>query len=152
MGTGTSPPPTPPGPSPSRYVNVFDELSESERDEVLRLALGEEHTRELPRKVQAALEADYDEQQGVHSGAGGPRKDPPLQANLDLWSHHARQALQQGDFTRAENLYRQCIEYSPVDGRSWLGLARIAAKKGQTDVAEKCFRDGLYYSPKVGQG
>ena len=37
----------------------------------------------------------------------------------------------QGNFSGAENLYQQCIDYNPCDGRAWLGLARIYWKRGQ---------------------
>lgn len=129
--------------APPKYTNVFESLSEAERDEVLALALGEEHLRELPLKVKQALEEDYDLVQGVNP----TRRPLPLKANIDLWTYQAKQVMAAGDFNKAASLYRQCIAYNPVDGRPWLGLAKIATKRGQQDVAEKSYKDGLYYNP-----
>ena len=128
--------------NPRSYVNVFEELTEAERQEVMDLAFGDDHVRELPRKVAKALEEDYDVVQGVNPNS---RRPLPLKANIDFWVHRAKNET---DFGKRAALYQRCISYNPTDGRAWLGLARIYAKKGQLDRAEKSFKDGLYYSPK----
>ena len=125
-----------------QYVNVFEELSESERAEVMELAFGGDHARELPLKVAKALEEDYDVSQGVNPTS---RRPLPIKANLDLILNRARNET---DFAVRSELYQKCISYNPTDGRAWLGLARIFAKKGQFERAEKTFKDGLYYGPK----
>ena len=124
------------------YRNVFEELRENEQLEVMDMAFGDEHARELPRKVAKALEEDYDMTQGVNPNS---RRPLPIKAYQDLLIHRAKSMT---DFRRRGELYQRCISYNPTDGRAWLGLARIYSKKGQPERAEKTYKDGLYYSPK----
>ena len=46
-------------------------------------------------------------------------------------THTHTTTLPQGNFSGAELLYQQCVDYNPCDGRAWLGLARIYWKRGQ---------------------
>ena len=138
------PPPPIPAVAQKRqaYVNVFEDLSEEEQREVMDLAFGEAHVKELPGKVTRALEEDYDMSAGVNPNS---RRPFPIKANIDLMVHRAKSLT---DFNQRAALYQRCIDYNPTDGRAWLGLARIYSKKGQLDKAEKAYKDGLYYSPK----
>ena len=81
---------------------TFDDLSEEEMEEIMALALGEDHKKALATKVETVLQDDWDYTQGVHSL---PRKDLPLKANIDITSYHARQAFVKGNFSQAEDLY-----------------------------------------------
>lgn len=124
---------------------TFDELTDNEYQRVMDLALDDEHKQTLGKKVEAVMEQEWDIQQGVTTSV----KPQPVEANLDLASYHARQAMvKRGNFTEAAEIYQRCIEYNPVDGRAWLGLARIYQKRGFPIEAEKCYKDGLYYNPK----
>lgn len=124
------------------YTNVYDDLSEAERQEVMDLAFGDGHKKELPNKVAVALEQDYDISQGVNPNS---RRPLPIKANIDLMVHRAKN---QTDYNKRAELYQRCIDYNPTDGRAWLGLARIHTKKGKIDLAIKAYKDGLYYSPQ----
>lgn len=124
---------------------TFDELTDSEYQRVMDLALDTEHKQTLGKKVEAVMEQEWDIQQGVTTSV----KQQPTVANLDLATYHARQAMvKRGNFSEAAEIYQRCIEFNPVDGRAWLGLARIYQKRGFPLEAEKCFKDGLYYNPK----
>jgi hypothetical protein len=67
-------------------------VSEEELEAILELALGPQHAAELSKKVEAAMQEDWDIQQGVNTiyTVSAPKKPPPLKANVDLWSYHAR--------------------------------------------------------------
>ena len=106
---------------------------------------GPKHKEELNRKVEEAMQQEWDITQGVDTM---PKKPKPLKANLDLWSYQAKQLMLKGDFTSAAKFYEKCTAYDPCDGRAWLGLARIYWKKGQVSQAERAYTDGLYYCPK----
>ena len=124
---------------------TFKEPSEQELQEILDLAMGSDHADELKQKVTIALEEDYDLEQGVNPSR---IKQLPLQANIDLWSYNARQSFLKGNYTGALRMYKKCVDYNPVDGRAWLGIARIHYKRGKYDLAESAYKDGLYYNPK----
>jgi len=106
--------------------------------------MGEGNVLELNRKVEKAMEDDYDIKQGVNPNRERPL---PIKANIDLWSYQARQSFLSGNYTAAMMMYNKCINYDPTDGRAWLGLARIYWKKRDNQLAEKSYKDGLYYSP-----
>eukprot|EP01041_Mallomonas_annulata_P003471 gene3471-6904_t len=112
---------------------------------IMALVFNDEHTKELNRKVEAAMLEDWDMRDGVMTSRGKPL---PIKANIDLWSYRAKTEFGKGNYTGAMILYQRCIEYNPCDGRPWLGMARLYSKKGQIDLAEKCYKDGLYYNPK----
>ncbi|KAJ1422799.1 hypothetical protein B484DRAFT_111004 [Ochromonadaceae sp. CCMP2298] len=121
-------------------------VSEEEMEAIILQALGPEHAAELSAKVEAAMQEDWDVQQGVNTVTA--KKTGPLKANVDLWSYHARQHFIAGNFSGAEALYARCTEYDPTDGRAWLGLARIHWKRSRRDLAEKSYKEGLYSCPR----
>ena len=121
------------------------DLTEDQLQEVLDMALGDEHSIELSKKMEESMQEDWDVREGV---VGQRRRDPPLKANLDLMNYYARQDFLQGNFTAAEEWYLKCVEYDPVDGRAWLGLSRVHTKRGSALQAERALKEGLYYSPR----
>lgn len=128
---------------------TFDDLTDKQYAMVVDLALDEAHSSTLSKKVESVMEKDYDVREGVNQQAGVGAKPMPIAANLDLSTYHARQAMnQRGNFTEAEQIYVRCTEYNPVDGRAWLGLARLYQKRGSMAKAEKAYKDGLYYNPR----
>ena len=124
---------------------AFVDISEEDMEFIQTFVLNEEHDKQLSKKVQEAIETEWDIQQGVSTAR---RRPLPLKANIDLWSWQARQELLRSNFSGSEALYRQCISYNPCDGRAWLGIARLYWKRGLPDLAEKSYKDGLYYNPK----
>jgi tetratricopeptide (TPR) repeat protein len=64
---------------------------------------------------------------------------------LRLLAYHARAAVRSGDTGAAEALFRRAVTLNPVDGRAWLGLARLAATARPPRPAEarKTFRAGV---------
>lgn len=132
------------------YIDTATHLSDEEYAEVLTLAgLGDEQKEkeDLNLKVKDAMEKEWDLRKGVNTALEGS-KPKPIKANIDLLSHAARKELGKSNYTGAIDLYQQCIDYNPRDGRPWLGLARVYWKKRDTNKAEKCYKDGLYYNPK----
>jgi len=123
--------------------STFDD-SDAEVQGILDMAMGEDYAKELKLKVETAMENDWDVAQGVNPSRV---KSLPLQANLDLLTYSAKQQMLKGNFTSAEQLYQQAIDYNPCDGRAWLGMGRIHWKRGQALRAEKTYKDGLYYNP-----
>lgn len=123
---------------------IDEDISEEEIEGILDVVLGEEYTKELNKKVAAAKQEEWDIRQGVNPGRIKPL---PLKANLDMWTYTARGLLLRGNFSASEEIYQRCITYDPVDGRAWLGLARLHWKKGEALLAEKSYKDGLYYNP-----
>ena len=126
----------------------LDNLSDEDYNFVANVVLGEEHNVELSRKVQEALEEEMDLTSGVRGERNHLRKPLPLKATLDLWTYFARAEFGKGNFAASMTLYEQCVDYNPVDGRAWLGMARIYWKRGDPTSAERCYKDGLYYTPK----
>lgn len=131
-------------PLPVDLGNPHD-LTDEQLQEILDMALGEEHSLELSRKMEDSMQEDWDVREGV---VGQRRKDLPLKANLDLMNYYAKQDFLRGNFSAAEEWYLKCVDYNPVDGRAWLGLSRIHVKRGSSLLAEKTFKEGLYYNPK----
>lgn len=131
--------------TPLRCTLNPHDLEEAELKAIFDLALGEEHDAELSRKVEASMQEDWDVEQGV---VGFRRKALPLKMNLDMWNYYGKNAFLAGNFTEATEWYQRCIDYNPVDGRAWLGLAKVYQKKGLSNLAEKAYKDGLYYNPK----
>ena len=124
---------------------VYYEFSDAEMKVINELALGEDHSISLGKKVRNAMEEEYD----INSGVNPLRtKSLPLKINIDIISYHARQSFLKGNFSESLSLYQKCIDYNPVDGRPWLGMARIYWKKGNVDAAKKAYKDGLYYNNK----
>ena len=73
---------------------------------VMDLALDEEHSSTLSKKVENVMEQDYDVREGVNQQSSAGARPMPIKANLDLSTYHARQALtQRGNFTEAEEIY-----------------------------------------------
>ena len=125
-------------------TSVNENTDDSDIEEMLDMALGEEYYKELNRKVAEAKQDEWDVRQGVNPSRTKPL---PLKANLDMWTYTARGHLLRGNFSASEELYQRCVVYDPCDGRAWLGLARLHWKKGQALLAEKSYKDGLYYNP-----
>lgn len=121
----------------------FDD-NDAEVEEILDMAMGEDYVRELKTKVETTINDDWDLLQGVNPSRVKPL---PLQANLDLLTYSAKQQMLKGNFSSAELLYQQAIDYNPCDGRAWLGMGGIHWKRGQALRAEKTYKDGLYYNP-----
>lgn len=138
--------------STGEYIDTAGELSDEEYAEVLAFAAGGDEAQEkeeLNLKVKQAMEKEWDLKKGVITESiKESTKTQPIKANIDLLSYNARKELLRSNFTGAINLYEQCIDYNPRDGRPWLGLARIYWKKRNSVKAEKTYRDGLYYNPK----
>lgn len=101
------------------------------------IAFGEEHVKDLNRKMTAAIEREYDIAEGVNPNR---QKSLPIKANIDLWSYTGKQHFTAGNFSGAASYYKRCIEYDPTDGRGWLGMARIHWKKRENDEAEKSYK------------
>ena len=123
----------------------YDNITDDDMDFILKYALGETHRAELSKKVEESMQQELDYSQGVEIQ---PRKPLPLKVNLDLWNYYAKKEFNSGDFTEAMRLYQKCVDYNPVDGRAWLGMARIYWKKGKAKEAELSYKDGLYYNPR----
>lgn len=130
---------------PSNNDQDLGKVSDDEIDELMSSVFTEKHAQELNKKVESAMEEDYDIQQGVNPNRLRPI---PLKANIDLWSYQAKQEFLKGNYTGATKLYTSCIHYNPCDGRPWLGLARVHWKKRELELAEQAYKDGLYYNPK----
>jgi len=71
----------------------------------------------------------------------------PLRINLDLLSYSARVAIQQGNATVGEALYRRCTQVDPRDGRGWVGLSKLFRKRNQQGKARDLLVEGLKHSP-----
>jgi len=123
---------------------IYYDFSEAEMKIINELALGEDHSISLGKKVRDAMEEEYD----INSGVNPLRKSLPLKLNIDIISYHARKSFLNGNFSEALSLYQKCIDYNPVDGRPWLGMARIYWKKGNVEAAKNAYKDGLYYNSK----
>jgi hypothetical protein len=67
----------------------------------------------------------------------------PLRVNLDLLSYSARVAMQQGNATLGESLYRQCTQMDPRDGRGWVGLYKYYKQRNQQGKARSMLVEGL---------
>jgi tetratricopeptide (TPR) repeat protein len=104
--------------------------------------VNQDDVQELNRKVVEAIELEYDIKEGVNPN----RKDPPIKANIDLWSYGAKQSFFSGNYTDAFRLYKKCIDYDPTDGRGWLGIARIHWKKRDVDQAERTYKGSDHIS------
>jgi tetratricopeptide (TPR) repeat protein len=126
-------------------VIVEENMSEEEFAEVLEMALGGDHTEQLSKLMEEAIQSDWDHQQGVDTVA---KKNPPLKVNLDLWNYYAKVELMRGNFTSAMKYYEQCTSYDPTDGRAYIGMAKIHWKRNRADLAEATYKQGLYYCPK----
>eukprot|EP01038_Epipyxis_sp_PR26KG_P015787 gene15787-21381_t len=121
-------------------------MTDVEIKEIIDIALGEGFKVELNKKVESAMQDEWDREQGVNTAFR--RKQKPLQANLDVMNFHAKTEFYKGNFTGALKLYQRSIDYDATDGRAWLGTARVHWKRGSLELAEKSYKDGLYYNPK----
>lgn len=72
---------------------------------------------------------------------------PPLPVNTARLTYHARMALRKNKLSEAESLYSEARSRDPEDGRSWLGLSRVAARRHQHAPARSLLLQGLAYSP-----
>lgn len=123
-------------------LKATDEYTEEELTEIMALAFDEDHAIELNKKVEAAIEEEYNINEGIIA-----RKPKPIKANIDLWSYQAKQAFLSGNFTKALEFYNRCIDYDKCDGRAWLGIARVYWKKRDYQSSERMYKEGLFYCP-----
>lgn len=129
---------------PVVYRQESGEIPEAELQEIYEMALGEEHNKELSKKVEESMLEDWDVREGV---VDHRRKPVPLKANIDMWTYYAKQDFLKGNYSSALAWYQMCVDFNPVDGRAWLGMGRVQLKRGSNAGAEKAYKDGLYYNP-----
>ena len=60
----------------------FADISDEDMNFIQTFVLNEEHDKQLSKKVQEAMEEEWDILQGVNSAN---RRPLPLKANIDLW-------------------------------------------------------------------
>ena len=72
----------------------------------------------------------------------------PLAINLDLLNHRARTLVRRRDAAGAEETWARCVELDPLDGRAYLGLAKLRRGRGDDGGAEAALRDGLRALPR----
>lgn len=73
----------------------------------------------------------------------GVRLGNALKVNADRLTYFAKREMIHGKLEEAEELYEQAIQISPQDGRSYLGLARIAERRRDLKKARECLRAGI---------
>lgn len=79
----------------------------------------------------------------------GVRLGRALKVNTDRLTYHAKQELHHGRLEEAQELYERAIEIDPYDGRSYLGLSRIAQRRRDYALARQCLRSGIANSVSV---
>lgn len=62
-------------------------------------------------------------------------------------SHLAGLEAQQGDFGRAESLYRQAVERAPSSGGAWFGLGNLLGRQGRYKDAIEAYQAALDVEP-----
>jgi len=79
----------------------------------------------------------------------GVRLGSALKINADVLTYHARRELRYNNLEESRNLYKKALEIDPRDGRTYLGLSRIAQKRKDYRLARKWLQDGIKESVSV---
>lgn len=66
-------------------------------------------------------------------------------------SHLAGLEAQEGDFGRAESLYRRAVEREPSSGGAWFGLGNLLGRQGRYQDAIESYRAALNVEPHRAQ-
>lgn len=73
----------------------------------------------------------------------GVRLGNPLKVNTDRLTHFAKKELAAGRLEEAEEMYESALEIDPRDGRSYLGLSRVAQRRRDFRHAKDCLVAGI---------
>ena len=66
----------------------------------------------------------------------GVRLGKALSINVDRLVHFAKKDMSHGRLEEAQEFYLQAVKMDPTDGRSYLGLSRIAQRRGDLEYAK----------------
>lgn len=98
----------------------------------------------------------YDSETKANDEVGVPKIRQVLKINADRLTYLAKRDLSRNRLSEAKKLYEECLEIDPRDGRSYLGLSRIARRRRDYDAARTYLEEGLRMSgvsihPTTGQ-
>jgi tetratricopeptide (TPR) repeat protein len=79
----------------------------------------------------------------------GVRLGNALKVNADRLNYLAKTELAKNRLEEAQELYEKALSIDPRDGRSYLGLSRIAEKRRDFKLARQCLRSGIANSVSV---
>jgi tetratricopeptide (TPR) repeat protein len=82
----------------------------------------------------------------------GVRLGNPLKVNADILNYQAKKEFAKGRLEEAEELYEKALELDPRDGRSYLGLSRIAQRRRDFKLAKDYLRAGISRSVSLIKG
>jgi tetratricopeptide (TPR) repeat protein len=79
----------------------------------------------------------------------GVRLGNALRVNADRLNYLAKKEMAKNRLEEAQDLYEQALAIDPRDGRSYLGLSRIAEKRRDFKLARQFLRSGISNSVSV---
>lgn len=79
----------------------------------------------------------------------GVRLGKALKVNADRLTYHAKRELSKNKVEKAKEYYKLALEMDPKDGRSYLGLSRIAEREKDLKLARSWLRRGIANSYTV---
>lgn len=73
----------------------------------------------------------------------GVRLGKALSINIDRLVHFAKKDMSHGRLEEAQEFYLTAVRMDPTDGRSYLGLSRIAQRRGDLEYAKALLKEGI---------
>lgn len=99
------------------------------------------------RRTATGTYDDNDDDDSKSDGAiqfrEGVRLGRPLKLNCDKLTYYGRKALRKNNLSESENMYKRAMEMDPFDGRSYLGLSRVAQRRKDVSGAREYLKRGI---------